>query len=320
MSIRKVFITRQIPAEGIQLLSDRGYHVDLHSAGSAPSREQMLAGFREADAVITLLSDTVDRELMQHSPHLKIIANYAVGFNNIDLQAAKELKIMVTNTPDILTAATADLTWALLLAVSKRVVEGDRYVRNGKFSGWGPLLMLGGDVTGKTIGIVGAGRIGQAVARRARGFEMNILYHSPRPKADFEQQVPARYCGFDTLIAEADYISFHCPLTEQTHHLLNRNNIYQVKKNAYIINTARGPVIEESALIDALKSGHLAGAGLDVYEFEPRLSPGLTDLPNVVLLPHVGSGTTETRREMALMAARNIIAVLEEGRALNPVF
>jgi len=257
--------------------------------------------------------------MINAAPRLKIIANYAVGYNNIDLQAARDKGIVVTNTPDVLTAATADLTWALILAVSKRIPESERYLRQGQFFGWRPKLMLGGDVSGKTIGIVGAGRIGQAVARRAVGFDMQVLYHSRNQNIDFETSTPAKYVELDQLLQESDFISLHCPLSEETHYLINAQNISLMKKGAYLINTARGPVVDEAALISALESGHLAGAGFDVYEQEPVVPQSLLELDNVVLLPHIGSATYETRDEMARICALNIIEVLEGRPALTPV-
>ncbi len=319
MAEHLVYITRQIPAEGIELLIEKGFKVVVHDPAQGPGRDEMHHWFSQASAVVTLLSDQIDRDLISHAPHLRIIANYAAGFNNIDLQAAADFGIRVSNTPDVLTAATADLTWALILGVAKRLVESDDSSRHGLFTGWAPQLLLGREVTGKTLGIVGAGRIGQAVGRRAAGFEMRILYTSRSPKKEFEQATAARQVSFETLISESDFISFHCALNQETRYLLNRDNFNMVKPGACIINTARGPVIEEKALADALKSGQLSGAGLDVYEHEPQIEARLLKLPNVILLPHIGSATTETRAEMSRIAARNIIEFFNTGRLLNPV-
>lgn len=315
----KVFITRKIPSAGIELLHEKGYDVDVHVKGSPPDEKIFINKLKHIDALITLLSDKIDKRLIDQAPNLKVIANYAAGYNNIDVKYARSKKIEVTNTPDVLTSATADLTWALILSISKRVVEGDRFLRDGKFKGWAPLLMLGGDVTGKTLGIIGAGRIGQAVARRAKGFDMTVLYASLRRIAAFEDATDSRMVDLEELLSRSDYISIHCPLTEDTHHLINAGNINQIKQGAYLINTARGPVVEEKALADALVNGRLSGAGLDVYEFEPQVTKELLALKNVVLLPHVGSATLETRSEMARIAARNVIAVLEHGKPPNPV-
>lgn len=315
----KIFCTAPIPAIGPALLKKQGMQVSIYDKDIAASKPEIAEGLKEADGLICLLSDSIQAELINSAPNLKIIANYAAGYNNIDLDAARQKGIVVTNTPDVLTAATADLTWALILAVSKRIPESEQYLRKGQFSGWRPKLMLGGDVTGKTIGIIGAGRIGRAVARRALGFEMRILYHSRNRNRDFEASSKAEYAELDRLLQESDFISLHCPLSEQTYHLINAQNIKQIKKGAYLINTARGPVIDEQALIAALKSGQLAGAGFDVYEHEPVVPKNLLELENVVLLPHIGSATHETRDEMARICARNIIEVMEGRPALTPV-
>lgn len=315
----KVFITRKIPSAGIELLHEKGYDVDVHVKDSPPDEKIFINKLKHIDALITLLSDKIDKRLIDQAPNLKVIANYAAGYNNIDVKYARSKKVEVTNTPDVLTSATADLAWALILSISKRVVEGDRFLRDGKFKGWAPLLMLGGEVTGKTLGIIGAGRIGQAVARRAKGFDMTVLYASLRRIAAFEDETDSSMVDLEELLSRSDYISIHCPLTEDTHHLINAGNINQIKQGAYLINTARGPVVEEKALADALVNGRLSGAGLDVYEFEPQVTKELLALKNVVLLPHVGSATLETRSEMARIAARNVIAVLEHGKPPNPV-
>ncbi|MHB2154972.1 2-hydroxyacid dehydrogenase [Calditrichota bacterium GD2] len=315
----KVFITKKIPRAGIELLEQKGYQVTVHPEDIPISRAELEKAVAEYDALICLLSDTIDKEILSKARKLKVIANYAVGYNNIDVQEAAKRKIFVTNTPDVLTAATADLTWALILAVSRRVVEADRFLRKGQFKGWQPELLLGMEIKGKTLGIVGAGRIGQAVARRAIGFEMNIVYHSTQSKPAFEEETNARYLSLDELVEVADIVSLHCPLTPQTVHLLNKERIFAMKKGAILINTARGPVVDEEALVAALKKGHLFGAGLDVFEHEPEVHPELLKLNNVVLLPHIGSATVETRDEMARMAARNVISVLEKNEAVNPV-
>ncbi len=314
-----VLITRKIPDAGIKLLREKGYRLIINDRDRPLSRDELKTMIRDCDGVITLLSDTMDKEIIDAAPNLKVIANYAVGYNNIDINYATRRSIRVTNTPDVLTPATADLAWALLMAVSKRIVEADAYVRAGKFKGWAPELFLGHEVTGKTLGIIGAGRIGQAVGRRAKGFEMTLLYHSRSPKPNFEAETGARRVSLDELLASSDFVSLHCPLTEETHHLLNEQRLKSMKKGSILINTARGPVVDETALVQALKHGPLAGAGLDVYEHEPQVHPELLKMKNVVLLPHIGSATTETRNEMARMVARNIIAVLEQGKPVNPV-
>jgi glyoxylate reductase len=320
MSTFNVFITRKIAESATQLLQARGYTVDMPAEDNELSHKQLKTRVAGVDALIPLLSDTIDREIMDNAPKLKIIANYAVGFNNIDVAYARSKKIMVTNTPEVLTDATADLTWTLLLGVTRRIVEGDRFCREGRFSGWGPLLLLGGDVAGKTLGIIGAGRIGQAVGYRARGFRMNMLYSDPQARLQFEKECAAKRVSTEELLTRSDFISLHCPLNEQTRHLINAQNIFSIKKGAYLINTARGPLIEEQALVKALQQDHLGGAGLDVYEFEPRISDALLGLSNVVLLPHIGSATLKTRSDMARIAAQNVINFLEKGQALTPVY
>ncbi|HEM49545.1 MAG TPA: D-glycerate dehydrogenase, partial [Caldithrix sp.] len=261
--MKTVLITKQIPQAGIDLLSEKGYQVIVGDEDFSLAETSSISGLKNIDALITLLSDPVDKKMIDSTPNLKIIANYAVGYNNIDIDYAASKGIFVTNTPDVLTNATADLTWALILAVSKRIVESDQFMRNRLFTGWQPMLMLGGDVTGKTLGIIGAGRIGQAVARRAKGFEMNILYSGRSRKEKFEKETGAKKVTLEELLKQSDFISLHCPLTPETRHLINRNNISLMKKSAYLINTSRGPVVEEEALTMALKEKNITGAGLD---------------------------------------------------------
>jgi glyoxylate reductase len=284
-----------------------------------PTAEDLRAGFAESDAVICMLSDSINADLLSHATKLKILANYAVGYNNIDLAAAKACGIVVTNTPDVLTDATADLAWALMLAVARRVVEGDQWVRTGTWRGWAPTQLLGADVAGKTLGIIGMGRIGQAVAQRAQGFRMRVLYESRRavtpPRGFAWERRP-----LDEVLAEADFISLHVPLTEATRHLIGARELSLMKPTAILINTARGPVVDEKALVSALKAGTIAGAGLDVYEQEPLVHPGLVELPNVVLLPHLGSATLETRIRMGRICLDNIEAVLNGRPAPNRIF
>ncbi len=320
MVTQKIFISAKIPEAGIKMLREKGYAVDIYKNSDPITKAVLKDRLAETDALISLLSDTIDEEIIGAAPKLKIIANYAVGYNNIDLEAARKRGIIVSNTPDILTPATADLTWALILSVSKRIPEADRFMRAGRFKGWGPQLMLGGDVSGKTLGIIGAGRIGRAVAKRAAGFDMRVVYFSRSRNKEIEQEANAFFRPLNTLLEEADFISIHCPLTEETHHLLNAERMKQIKKGAYLINTARGAVVDESALIKSLQSGRITGAGLDVYEFEPRVSAELLKMDQVVLLPHIGSGTIETREEMSRICARNIIEVLEGRKAVTPVF
>lgn len=320
MKVPKVVVTAPIPKTGISLLQEQGYDIDLHDSNRPLSTDELKAKIQDADALIPLLSDSITENVLAHARYLRVIANYAVGFNNIDLESAQKRGIVVTNTPDVLTAATADLTWALIMAVSKRIVEADRFVREGRFTGWQPQLMLGGDVTGKTLGIIGAGRIGRAVARRAAGFDMKVRYVSLHRKREWEEETGALYGSLDDVLTKSDFISLHCPLNDSTYHLLNARRIAQIRPGAYLINTARGALVDEQAMIRALQTGQLAGAGLDVYEFEPEIPRKLKQLDNVVLLPHIGSATTQTRDEMARICAQNVIAVLEGKPALTPVF
>src|SRR5690606_4745829 len=260
-----------------------------------PTKEEVIEGVRGKDALLCLLTEEITAEVMDAAPNLKVISNYAVGYNNIDVEAATARGIVVTNTPGVLTETTADFAWALLMAVARRVVEADRFTRAGKFQGWGPLLLLGSDVYGKCLGVIGMGRIGQAIARRARGFDMRVLYYNRR-RVDpaIENELQATYASLDELLQEADYVVLTVPLTPETHHLIGPRELAMMKPTAYLINPARGPVVDEKALVEALKSRTIAGAALDVFEEEPKLTPGLTELDNVVLAPHIASATTET--------------------------
>ncbi|OGG05421.1 MAG: D-glycerate dehydrogenase [Candidatus Glassbacteria bacterium RIFCSPLOWO2_12_FULL_58_11] len=314
----KVLVTRKLPgsmAEGLR----SSFEVVLNPHDRNLTRGELFRMAEGCAGMISLLSDTLDREFIESHPRLKVIANCAVGYNNIDLHAAAERGIVVTNTPGVLTETTADLAWALILALGRRVVESDRYTREGRFGGWAPELFLGTDIYGKTLGIVGLGRIGAAVARRAAGFSMKLIYHSRSRKPELEKALGAGYRELDSLLAEADFISLHTPLDPGTRHLLDRRRISLMKPGSFLINTSRGPLVDEGALVEALASGKLAGAGLDVYENEPELHPGLAGLPNTVLLPHIGSASTETRVKMARMAAENLTAVLTGRTPPNPV-
>ena len=283
----------------------------------APSREELLNGIRGADAAIITLTEQVDDDVLKAASRLKVVANCAVGFNNIAIEAARALGIVVTNTPDVLTDTTADLTWALMLAAARRIVEGDRLVRQGSWSGWDPNQLLGAEVSSKMLGIIGMGRIGRAVARRAVGFAMPIIYYT-RSAGD-ESVQGYRRVSLDELLTDADFLTLHVPLTEETHHLIGARELSRMKPTAFLINTARGPVVDEEALVAALQDRRLAGAALDVYEQEPRLHPGLRDLPQVVLLPHLGSATLQTRVKMGMICLENVSAVLAGRQAPNRV-
>jgi glyoxylate reductase len=316
----RIFVTQPVPKEALDLLRTAAEVRLGPRPEGPPSREELLAGVAASDYLLCMLTDRVDAQVMDANPGLKAVANMAVGYDNIDLAAATARRIPVTNTPSVLTETTADLAWALLLAVARRVPEGDRYVRAGRFRVWHPMLFLGGDVHGKTLGIVGLGRIGAAVARRAGGFAMNILYQSRRraPEA-LEAELGARYVALDELLRSSDFVTLHTPYTPDTHHLIGSRELALMKPTAYLVNTSRGPVVDEAALVAALREGRIAGAALDVYEREPELTPGLAELENVVLTPHIGSASHQTRTRMALMAAENLLAVIEGRRPPNLV-
>ncbi|MBN2414819.1 D-glycerate dehydrogenase [bacterium] len=314
-----VFVTRRIPDAGLDLLRKHCGTVDVFPEDRVMTHAEIMREVPGRDGLLCLLTDTIDRRIIEAGDRLRIIANYAVGYNNIDVAAATAERIIVTNTPGVLTDATADLTWALILGICRRIVESDRFTRAGDFHGWAPMLLRGGDLAGRTIGIVGAGRIGSAVARRAAGFDMTILYTNRSLNKDLEQSLPARRVPLETLLREADVISLHVPLTDETKHLIGREELAGMKKTAYLINTSRGPVVDEAALVQALKDGDIAGAALDVFEEEPAIHPGLLELDNVVLTPHTGSATWGTRDSMAVMAAENLIAGLSSRRPPNIV-
>ncbi|HLC30083.1 MAG TPA: D-glycerate dehydrogenase [Dehalococcoidia bacterium] len=315
-----MLVTQRIPEAGLEALRREGDVVLCPHPEMPPAREELLDAVKGADALLCLLTDTVDAELMEAAPRLMVIANMAVGYNNIDVAAATARHIPVTNTPGVLTETTADLAFALLLDVARRVAEGDRYVRAGRFKVWQATLMLGSDVHGKTLGIVGMGRIGTAVARRARGFGMPILYHNRhRLDSALEAELGARCVPLDRLLRASDFVTLHAPYTPETHHLIGRRELGLMKTTAYLVSTARGPMVDEAALVDALRECRPAGAALDVYEREPELTPGLAELENVVLTPHIGSASRETRARMSVMAAENILAALRGERPPNLV-
>lgn len=321
MALRpKVLLTRRLPQPGIELLEK---HVDLsiNLLDVPMSKQDMIMGIKDKDGLICLLNDKIDAEVIDTAKHLKIIANYAVGYNNIDVQAATKKKIPVTNTPAVLTETTADFTFVLILSAARRIVEADRYLREGKFKGWAPMLMLGDDVYHKTLGIIGFGRIGRAVAQRAKGFHMKIIYYEPvRLSHDIEKEYSAEYKSLDDLLNESDFVTIHTLLVESTQHLISEKEFSLMKKTAYMINTARGPVVDEKALVKALKEKRIAGCALDVYEDEPTIEEELIAMPNTILTPHIGSASIETRTKMAMMVAENIITVLvQKGRAPNVV-
>lgn len=315
----KVFVTYRIPEIGLRELKKR-FEVFVNEKDELLKKEEIIELARDADALITLLADTIDREVIDNLKNLKIIANYAVGYNNIDVDYAKQKGILVTNTPDVLTETTADLAWALLLSVARRIVEADKFVREGKFKGWRPELLLGDDVFGKTLGVIGFGRIGQAVAKRALGFNMKVLYYSrTRKSEELERRLNATYVSLEELLKSSDFITIHTPLTKETYHLIDRKEFEIMKDGSYLINTSRGSVVNEKELVNALKSGKIKGAALDVFENEPEVTSELLQMDNVVLAPHIGSASVETREKMALMVVENVIAALDGLRPPNLV-
>ncbi|MFQ5986289.1 MAG: 2-hydroxyacid dehydrogenase [Thermoplasmata archaeon] len=305
----RVFVTRRIPRPGLEML-EKATDLRVFEEDRMPTREEVREGLQGSVGVLSLLTDLIDGELMDVGD-LKVISNYAAGVDNIDLDAATQRGILVTNAPvDGLRESPADHTLALILALSRRIVEGDRLVREGSFVGWGPELLLGTDVYGKTLGIVGPGGIGAAVAKRARGFGMRILYHGREPKPNWEEEWGGRFTSLPQLLREADVVTLHVPLTPKTRHLIATQELRMMRKGAFLINTSRGPVVDEEALVVALREGRPAGAALDVYEHEPSVHPELLGMRNVVLTPHTASATWETRSEMAVVAARNLLAAL----------
>jgi len=316
----RVLLTRRMPATAAETLNAAGLTADVLDTDETPPREEIVERARGCVGLITMLSDCVDAELLDAAgPALKIVANYAVGFDNVDVDACKQRGIRVSNTPGVLTEATADLAWSLILAAARNVAEGDRVVRSGKWPGWAPVQLLGLELSGATLGILGAGRIGSAVARRSVGFRMRVMYADIDANEQLERELGARRVELDRLIAESDVLSLHVPMTPDVHHLIGAAEFEAMKPTAVLVNTSRGPVVDEAALVEALRSGRIAAAGLDVYENEPRLKPGLTELANVVLLPHLGSATTTTRSKMATMATENVVAVISGRQPPNAV-
>lgn len=327
----KIFITRPIPNAGVKLLQEKGYEVVINSeAVNRPAtKEEIMNALRQAqsegkpfNALLSVLTEKIDGEIIEAAgPQLKIIANYAVGFDNIDLEAAKQRNILVTNTPGVLTNTVAEHTFALMLAIAHRISEADRFSRAGKYTAWGPQLLLGADLSGKTLGIIGLGRIGSRVAHHAvQGFEMKVFYNDVNRNEEFEKEFSAQYVGsVDDLLPQCDFVSLHVPLLDSTYHLINEARLKMMEPSAYLINTSRGPIIDEKSLAQALAEKTIAGAALDVFEFEPAITPELKNLDNVILTPHIASATEETRQAMSKLAAENIIEALEGRTPSNLV-
>jgi glyoxylate reductase len=317
-----VLMTRRLPQPAMDRIAER-CDVTLHDGEFAMPRDELLKAVGGKAGAVTLLTDKVDDEFLDAAgPQLVIAANYAVGFDNIDLAACTRHGVMASNTPEVLTETTADTAWALMMSAARRVPEGDRFLRSRTPWVWGPMMMLGQDLHHKTLGVVGFGRIGQAVARRGHGFGMRVIYHDVyRPSAEVERELGAEFLELDDLLAEADFVSLHVNLTPETRHLINAERLRAMKSTAVLVNTSRGPVIDEAALADALRAGEIFAAGLDVFEKEPEVYPALLELENAIVIPHLGSATVDTRIAMGMVAADNLIAALEGRRPptlLNP--
>jgi glyoxylate reductase len=311
---QKVFVTRKIPENGINMLKENGYEVDINPNDRPLTKDELITNLKSKnyDAVITLLNDKIDKDVYDSAPTVKIFANYTIGFDNFDIEEGKKRGVYLTNVPGGGADRVAEHTWALILALSCRIAEADRFVRSGKYKGWDPMLLMGTRIKGKTIGLFGAGRIGTEVARiGAQGYGMRVIYNDVCRNEKIESLFNASYySSAKDILVQSDIVSIHVPLMPTTHHLINSENIHFMKKTAFIINTSRGPVIDEQALVNALKNNVIAGAGLDVYENEPNLTQGLVDLENVVLTPHIASSTLESREEMSRVAALNVINTL----------
>lgn len=308
----KVYVTRELPERGLRIIKER-FDTEVWLGYAAPPKKVIVEKAAEVDALATLLSDRIDAEVFDAGPNLKIVSQYAVGFDNIDTKEATKRGIYVTNTPGVLTETTADFAWALLMAVARRVAEADKYVRSGKWKvGWHPTMLQGRDIYGATLGIIGLGRIGSSIAKRAKGFEMKVLYHDVIRRPDLEKELGIEYTEIETLLQKADFVTLNVPLLKDTHHLVDEKKLKLMKKTAILVNNSRGPVIDERALYKALKENWIAGAGLDVFEQEPTpISNELLTLDNLVVAPHISSASFETRSKMAEMVAENLVAFFE---------
>ncbi len=316
---KRVFISSTLPREAVGLIP-RDFTLDYNNSEVPLSKAELVSRLKGKDGLICHIISTIDEEVLASAPTLKVVANVAVGYNNIDVAAARRRGVIVTNTPDVLTETTADFAWTLLMATARRVVEADHYARSGRWTAWKWDLLWGADVHGTTLGIVGFGRIGRAVARRALGFNMRVLYHDAvRADAAVERELSATATDLETLLREADFVTLHTNLTPETRHLIGERTLRLMRKSAIVVNAARGPIVDEAALARALREGWIAGAGLDVFEEEPRIHPDLLPLQNVVLAPHIASASRDTRIAMATLAVRNCVAVLEGKAPITPV-
>lgn len=317
--MKKVFVAGKIPEIGLKMLQ-KECHVEVYNKDELISEAELREKIKDKDALLSLLSTPVNKETIDSAKNLKIIANFGAGYNNIDIDYAQDKEIPVTNTPQVSTAATADLTFALVLAVARRVAEGDQLCRTKGFNGWAPLFFLGREVSGKKLGIVGLGNIGKAVAQRAKGFGMEILYTgNTRKSPEVEKELNATFVSFEDLLQQSDFITINCAFTPESKHMFSTEQFKMMKPTSYLVNAARGPIVDEQALVDALKAKEIEGAALDVFEFEPKITDELKSMDNVVLTPHIGNATIETRDAMAEMAVQNIINVLNGKEPLNPV-
>ena len=317
----KVLVTyRDIPGKGLIDGLSRRFDTRVNPSSEYMSRQQLLSEVVDVDGMVSLLSERIDGELLEAAPLLKVVSNYAVGYNNVDVAAATERGVMVTNTPDVVTDATADLTWAILMGIARDVVVTDRYTKSGEWKQWRPEAFIAADITGATLGIVGMGRIGQAMAKRAAGFDMRVLYNDvSRVPTDVEQRLGVEFVDMDTLLRDADFVTLHVPLSDATYHLVDEGALSKMKSSAYLVNASRGPIVDERALVRALQRQRIAGAALDVYENEPQLAEGLSALNNVILIPHLGANSRRTRERMAAMTLENVTAALSGGVPPNLV-
>lgn len=313
---QKIFISGLIPKIAYEKLS-KEFDVTMHNSMDLLTKEQIIKGIDGKDALLCLLSNTIDKGIICSNPNLKVIANYGAGFNNIDVETATAKKIPVTNTPIVSTTSTAELTLGLIISIARRIVEGDKITRSGNFTGWSPLFHLGNELSGKTLGIIGMGNIGKAVAKRAHAFDMNIIYYSPHPLLDKALEKDYKYEPFEEVIKNSDFLTLHCSYNASSFHMIGQNEFKKMKSTAYLINAARGPLVDEKALLKALQEKSIAGAALDVYENEPEITAGLEKLDNVILTPHIGNATVEARNAMAEIAANNIISALKNQKPEN---
>jgi glyoxylate reductase len=315
MAKPKILITRAVPEEALARLRPH-FDIEQYDKHTAIPRPLLLKKVKDKDGLLCILTDKVNQELLDAAPKLKVVSTYSVGFDHIDIKACTARNVVVTNTPGVLTESTADFTWALLMAVARRVVEGDKFMRAGKYKGWDPMMLLGTDVHGKTLGVVGFGRIGQAVARRAQGFGMKVVYFDrQRLFPEVEKEFGAEYCEFDDLLRQSDFVTLHCVLDDSTFHLIDERAFALMKRSSYLVNAARGPIVDEKALVKALQAGRIRGAALDVYELEPKMAAGLAKLQNAVVVPHLASASLETRTKMGNMAADGLLDVLVRGKS-----